>query len=50
MRYKNKENTMFKWKKKGQIWAPSLQNEWAKEYGQNPNALILMIEQNLFFE
>lgn len=32
---------MFKWDKKGQIWAPSLQNKWAKEYGQNPNALVL---------
>jgi predicted GH43/DUF377 family glycosyl hydrolase len=40
---------MFKWRKKGQIWAPSLANTWMQEYGQNANALILEDRIRVFF-
>ena len=40
---------MFKWKKKGQIWSPSLSNLWAKEYGQNPNAIVLKDRIRIYF-
>ncbi len=40
---------MFKWKKKGLIWAPSLENQWAQEYGQNPNALVLDDRIRIYF-
>lgn len=40
---------MFKWKKKGQIWAPSLENKWAQEYGQNPNAVVLDDRIRIYF-
>lgn len=40
---------MFKWGKKSQIWAPSMQNLWAKEYGQNPNALVFKDRIRIYF-
>ncbi len=40
---------MFKWNKKGQIWAPSADKKWAKEYGQNPNALVLKDRIRIYF-
>ncbi len=40
---------MFKWKKKGQIWAPSLDNEWMQEYGQNPNAVVMDDRIRIYF-
>jgi sucrose-6-phosphate hydrolase SacC (GH32 family) len=39
----------FKWQKKGLIWAPNLDNPWAKEYGQNPNALVLEDRIRIYF-
>jgi len=40
---------MFNWNKKGQIWAPSLQNTWMQEYGQNPNAVVLGDRIRIYF-
>ncbi len=40
---------MFKWEKKSQIWAPSLENKWAQEYGQNPNVLVLPDRLRIYF-
>lgn len=40
---------MFNWKRKGQIWAPSLKNTWMQEYGQNANALILKDKIRIYF-
>lgn len=39
----------FEWKKKGQIWAPSDKNYYAKEYGQNPNAVVLSDRIRIYF-
>ncbi len=40
---------MFKWKKKGLIWAPALTKTWAQEYGQNPNAVVLSDRIRIYF-
>lgn len=40
---------MFTWIKKSQIWTPSLDNAWMKEYGQNPNALVLDDRIRIYF-
>ena len=40
---------MFKWKKKGQIWSPLINNTWAQEYGQNPNAVVLEDRIRIYF-
>jgi len=40
---------MFKWKKRGLIWSPSLNNVWMKEYGQNPNAVVLEDRIRIYF-
>jgi predicted GH43/DUF377 family glycosyl hydrolase len=40
---------MFKWQKKGQIWAPSIENTWMKEYGQNPNAVVMQDRIRIYF-
>jgi sucrose-6-phosphate hydrolase SacC (GH32 family) len=40
---------MFKWVKKGQIWSPSLENQWTQEYGQNPNAVVMDDRIRIYF-